>query len=55
MSQLLKLSRSMRGWLSARPRALTTAILLMALVLFGGTGAAAWFAYDLTAGLPSKS
>ena len=45
----------MGGWLAARPRALTAAIVLMALVLFGTTGAAAWFAYDLTAGLPSKA
>ena len=27
----------------------------MALALFGTTGAAAWFAYDLTAGLPTKA
>jgi penicillin-binding protein 1A len=34
---------------------LTAAIVLMACGLFGTTGAAAWFAYDLTAGLPNRS
>jgi len=34
---------------------LTAAIVLMACALFGSTAAAAWFAYDLTAGLPNRS
>ena len=45
----------MQGWLAGKPRPLAAAILLMALGLFTVTGSAAWFARDLTAGLPSKA
>src|SRR6267142_3638326 len=46
---------SARGWLSGKPRTLTVAIVLMALVLFASSSAALWFAHDLTAGLPGKN
>src|SRR5688500_7550227 len=45
---------SARRWISGKPRLLTAAIVLMALVLFSATGSAMWFAYDLTAALPNK-
>src|SRR3954469_24548634 len=54
MARLREWSRSSRRWLASKPRTVTAAIVLMALVLFGLTGAAAWFAYDVTAGLPSR-
>ena len=44
-----------RTWLSGKPRVLVGAISLMALILVVGVGNAAWFAYDLTAGLPTAS
>jgi 1A family penicillin-binding protein len=44
-----------RKWLAGKPRTLSAAIVLMALVLFTASGAAAWFAYDLTAGLPGRN
>jgi 1A family penicillin-binding protein len=46
---------STRAWLSGKPRVLAGAISLMALVLVLAAGNAAWFAYDLTAGLPTPS
>ncbi len=46
---------SVRGWLAGKPRAMTVAIVLMALGLTVGSGALAWFAYDLTAGLPTRA
>lgn len=55
MERLRKWSGSARTWLARRPGLLTAAIVLMACGLFGTTGAAAWFAYDLTAGLPNRS
>src|SRR4051812_46235249 len=55
MDRLRKWSRSARRWTGQKPRAVGGAIVLMALVLFTTTGAAAWFAYDLTAGLPDKA
>jgi 1A family penicillin-binding protein len=47
--------RSRRAWLAWKPRALAGAIVLMALVLIVTLGATLWFAYDLTAGLPSRA
>ena len=55
MSRLAHASRSTRTWLASKPKSLTAAILLMALALFSATGGAAWFAYDLTSGLPNKA
>jgi penicillin-binding protein 1A len=55
MSRIAKLSRSARTWLAGKPRPLAAAIVLMALGLFTLTGTAAWFAHDLTAGLPTKA
>ena len=49
-----ELSRSARAALARRPLALAGAIVLMAFVLMSTAGAAAWFAYDVTAGLPGK-
>jgi len=46
---------SARSWLSGKPRVLVAAISLMALVLVGSAGSVAWFAHDLTAGLPTAS
>jgi penicillin-binding protein 1A len=43
---------AVRTRLEAKPRGIAGAIVLMALVLFGTAGAAAWFCYDLVAGLP---
>jgi 1A family penicillin-binding protein len=55
MDRFQQLSRSARAWAGRRPRVVGGAIVLMALILFAATGAAAWFAYDLTAGLPDKA
>jgi 1A family penicillin-binding protein len=55
MDWLRKLSRSAQAWAAGKPRVVGGAIVLMALILFATTGAAAWFAYDLTAGLPDKA
>src|SRR5678815_1140382 len=55
MDRLRELSRSTRRWIRRRPRVVGGAIVLMALVLFATTGAAAWFAYDLTSALPDKT
>src|SRR5262245_61095828 len=41
-----------RRWLEGKPRGIAAAIILMALALFGSAGTAAWFVYDVTAGLP---
>src|SRR4029079_17576373 len=49
-----ELSRSAQAWLRRRPRLIGGAIVLMALILFATTGAAAWFAYDLTSALPDR-
>ena len=46
---------SVRIWLEGKPRVLAGAISLMALVLVAAAGNAAWFAYDLTAGLPTAA
>ena len=46
---------SARTWLSGRPRVLVGAISLMALVLVAASGSVAWFAHDVTAGLPTAS
>ena len=46
---------SVRGWVGGKPRAMAAAIVLMALGLFTTAGAAVWFGYDLTAGLPGKA
>jgi 1A family penicillin-binding protein len=43
---------AVRTWLEGKPRGIAAAIVLMALILFGSAGAAAWFCYDVTAGLP---
>src|SRR5229473_6615782 len=42
-------------WLARQPRALAGTIVLMALALVVAAGATLWFAYDLTAGLPSRA
>jgi penicillin-binding protein 1A len=55
MDRLRELSRSVQEWVRRRPRVIGGAIVLMALVLFATTGAAAWFAYDLTSALPNKT
>jgi 1A family penicillin-binding protein len=46
---------SLRTHLAGRPRAFAAVIVLMAMVLFFAAGSALWFAYDLTAGLPTKA
>jgi 1A family penicillin-binding protein len=46
---------SLRAWLSGKPRWLAGAIVLMALTFIVAAGTTLWFAYDLTAGLPSKA
>jgi 1A family penicillin-binding protein len=46
---------SVRARVEGKPRALAAAIVLMALGLFTTAGAAVWFGYDLTAGLPGKA
>src|SRR3954471_4923504 len=55
MDRLRELSRSARAGLARRPRLVGGAIVLMALLLFATAGAAAWFAHDLTAGMPDKA
>ena len=54
MDRLRELSRSAQAWIRRRPRLIGGAIVLMALILFATTGAAAWFAYDLTSALPDR-
>src|SRR5215217_9704529 len=46
---------SARNWLHGKPRVVAGAIVFMALVLLATAGTTLWFAYDLTAGLPSKA
>jgi 1A family penicillin-binding protein len=46
---------STRLWLEGKPRAVAGAIVFMALALVATAGTTLWFAYDLTAGLPSKA
>jgi 1A family penicillin-binding protein len=46
---------SARHWLEGKPRAVAGAIVFMALALVATAGTTLWFAYDLTAGLPSKA
>jgi 1A family penicillin-binding protein len=46
---------SVRAWLAGKPRALAGAIVLMALALIVAVGATLWFAYDVTAGLPTRA
>jgi 1A family penicillin-binding protein len=55
MMRVSQLSSSTRRWISSKPRWLAAAIVLMSLGLFAAGGAAAWFFYDLTAGLPTKA
>ena len=55
MGRISERLSSVRGWLAGKPRTLTVAIILMALVLFASSSAALWFAHDLTAGLPGKN
>jgi 1A family penicillin-binding protein len=43
-----------RARTAGKPRLLAAVIILMALVLAGSVGAAAWFVHDLTAGLPGE-
>src|SRR5262245_59885370 len=52
---LLPLIDRGRAALTGRPRVITTVILTLALAVFAGTGAIAWFSYDLTVGLPDKN
>ena len=49
--QLLFLRRALAG----RPRVLTTLVVLTAAVVFLAGGWMAWFAYDITAGLPDRA
>jgi penicillin-binding protein 1A len=44
----------LRNALAGRPRTLTSLVALMALAVFLSAGYLAWFAYDITAGLPGK-
>src|SRR4030095_12917016 len=53
MSRIVVWIRVARAWLQERPRAIAGAIVLMALILLGSVGAAAWFCYDVVAGLPA--
>src|SRR6266542_3791989 len=46
---------SVRIWLAGKPRWLAGAIVLMAQLFVVTAGTALWFAYDVTAGLPSKA
>lgn len=55
MTPVRQLSSYARRWVAAKPRTLGVAIVLMALGLFAAAGATLWFAYDLTAGLPTKA
>jgi 1A family penicillin-binding protein len=54
----MRLSRFRPDWihnrLAGRPRVLTTLVALLAVVVFLVGGWAAWFSYDLTAGLPNR-
>jgi len=54
----MRLLASLRAYIhekiSGQPRLLTALVCLMAVVLFLTTGYASWFAYDITAGLPSR-
>ena len=40
--------------LAGRPRVLTAVVAMLAIVVFAAGGWAAWFSYDLTAGLPNR-
>ena len=55
MDRLRKLLTFARNRLSGKPRALSAAIVLMALLLVVSSGYTFWFVYDLTAGLPTKA
>ncbi len=46
---------SVRAWLAGKPRVLAGTIVLMALALLAAAGATLWFAYDVTAGLPTRA
>jgi penicillin-binding protein 1A len=46
---------SARGWLAGKPTAMVVAIVLMALGFTVASGTVVWFAYDLTAGLPTRA
>src|SRR5687767_13665173 len=54
----MRFSRFRPDWihnrLAGRPRILTTLVALLAVVVFLVGGWAAWFSYDLTAGLPNR-
>jgi penicillin-binding protein 1A len=55
MDRIRKMLTSARKRLSGKPRALSAAIVLMALLLVVSAGYTFWFVYDLTAGLPTKA
>ena len=55
MQYLREWLTAVRSWLAVRPRVFAAAIVLMALGLFATAGSTLWFAYDLTAGLPTKA
>src|ERR1700741_4596927 len=55
MVEYSKRLSSLRTWLAGKPRWLAGAIVLMALCFVVASGTTLWFAYDLTAGLPSKA
>ncbi len=54
----MRLDRFRSEWihtaLAGRPRVLTTVVAMLAVVVFAVGGWAAWFSYDLTAGLPNR-
>src|SRR5215204_1935077 len=54
MRLLASLRASIHQHISGHPRLLTAIICMMAVVVFLTTGYASWFAYDITAGLPSR-
>ena len=43
-----------RALLAGRPRTLTTVVVTLAMVMMLSVGSLAWFAYDVTAGLPDR-
>jgi 1A family penicillin-binding protein len=55
MHRLRKWLTVAQNRLAGKPRTLSAAIVLMALVLVGSAGYTFWFVYDLTAGLPTKA
>jgi 1A family penicillin-binding protein len=55
----MRLRRFRPGWvhtaLAGRPWVLTAVVAVLAVVVFAAGGWAAWFSYDLTAGLPNRA